>query len=84
MTETPERAHQQGRRKVAHLGVLSCCVLRPTSGGYPALDSQKKSFWLLFTLLGIGAFFLPFWWGVAETFVAVFVSWWVIYCSGLF
>jgi hypothetical protein len=48
------------------------------------LDSQKKSFWLLFTLLSLGAFFLPFWWGVTETFVAAIASWWVIYCSGLF
>ena len=48
------------------------------------LDSQKKSFWLLFTILSLGAFFLPFWWGVAETFAAVFVSWWVIYRSGIF
>jgi len=48
------------------------------------LDSQKKSFWLLFTLLSIGAFFVPFWWGVVETFASVFVSWWVVYRSGLF
>jgi len=48
------------------------------------LDSQKKSFWLLFALLSCVGFFLPFWWGVAETFVAVFVSWWVIYRTDLF
>jgi hypothetical protein len=50
----------------------------------PLLDSQKKSFWLLFTLLSLGAFFLPFWWGVGETFAAVVASWWVIYRSGIF
>jgi hypothetical protein len=49
-----------------------------------ALDSQKKSFWLLFTLLGLGAFFLSFWWGVAETFAALVASWWIIYRSGIF
>ncbi len=48
------------------------------------LDSQKKSFWLLFTVLSCGAFFMPFWWGVGETFASVFVSWWVIYRSGIF
>jgi len=48
------------------------------------LDTQKKSFWILFTLLGCGAFFLPLGWGVAETFAALFVSWWIIYRTGLF
>jgi hypothetical protein len=48
------------------------------------LDSQKKSFWALFALLSLPAFFLPFWRGVGETFVAVFVSWWVIYRSGIY
>jgi len=48
------------------------------------LDSQRKSFWLLFTLLSLGAFFLPFWWGVGETFASLVVSWWVIYRSGIY
>lgn len=48
------------------------------------LGSQRKSFWLLFTLLSVGAFFLPLWWGVAETFAALVVSWWVIYRSGIY
>jgi hypothetical protein len=48
------------------------------------VDSQRKSFWLLFGLLSFGAFFLSFWWGVAETFAALFASWWIIYRSGLF
>jgi hypothetical protein len=64
--------------------VLYATCQPPFSGDYRLLDSQKKSFWLLFTLLSLGAFFLPFWWGVAETFAAVFLSWWVIYRSGLF
>jgi hypothetical protein len=45
---------------------------------------RKKSFWLLFTLLGLGAFFLPLWWAVAETVAALIVSWWVIYRSGIY
>ena len=53
-------------------------------GSITYLDDQKKSFWLLFTLLSLGAFFLPLAWGVAETFAALFVSWWVIYRSGIF
>jgi hypothetical protein len=48
------------------------------------LGSQRQSFWLLFTLLSLGAFFLPLWWGVAETFAALVVSWWVIYRSGIY
>jgi hypothetical protein len=48
------------------------------------LDDQKKSFWLLFALLGLGAFFLPLGWGIVETFAALFVSWWIIYRSGIF
>jgi hypothetical protein len=48
------------------------------------LDSQKKSFWLLFALLSLGAFFMPFWWGVAETFASLFISWWLIYRTGIF
>jgi len=48
------------------------------------LDDQKKSFWLLFTLLGLGAFFLPLWCAVAETVAALIVSWWVIYRSGIY
>jgi uncharacterized membrane protein len=48
------------------------------------MDNQRRSFWLLFTLLGLGAFFLPLAWGVAETFLALLVSWWVIYRSGVF
>ncbi len=59
---------------------LSTAVLQD----YRLLDSQKKSFWLLFTILSLGAFFLPFWWGVGETFAAVFAIWWIIYRSGLF
>ena len=49
------------------------------------LGSQRQSFWLfLFTLLSLGAFFLPLWWGVAETFAALVVSWWAIYRSGIY
>jgi len=48
------------------------------------LGSQRKSFWLLFTLLSFGAFFLPLWWGVGETFAALVVSWWIIYRSGIY
>jgi hypothetical protein len=48
------------------------------------LGSQRKSFWLLFAVLGLGAYFLPLWWGVAETIAALVVSWWVIYRSGIY
>jgi len=48
------------------------------------LNTQKKSFWLLFTLLSFGAFFLPLGWGIAETFAALVVSWWIVYRTGIF
>jgi hypothetical protein len=57
---------------------------RQEIGDRPALGTQRKSFWLLFTLLSFGAFFLPLWWGVAETFASLVLSWWVIYRSGIF
>jgi hypothetical protein len=57
-------------------------VLVPTNSSL--VNSQKKSFWVLFTLLSCGAFFLPFGWGIAETLAALVVSWWVIYRTGLY
>jgi uncharacterized membrane protein len=44
---------------------------------------QRKCFWLLLTLLSLGAFFLPLGWGVVETLVAAVVSWWIVYRSGI-
>ena len=44
---------------------------------------QRKCFWLLLTLLSLGAFFVPLGWGVVETLVAAIVSWWVVYRSGI-
>jgi hypothetical protein len=39
------------------------------------MDSKNRQiFWLLFTVLGLGAWFLPFGWGVAETFVSLFAT----------
>lgn len=46
--------------------------------------TQRKCFWLLFTILSLGSFFLPFTWGVVETLGSLLVSWAVIYRSGLF
>lgn len=48
------------------------------------MSTQTKSFWLLFTILGMGAIWLPLGWGIAETFAALVVSWWVIYRTDLF
>jgi hypothetical protein len=44
---------------------------------------QRKCFWLLLTLLSLGAFFLPLGWGVVETLVSAVVSWWIAYRSGI-
>lgn len=43
--------------------------------------TQRKCFWLLFAILSVGAYFLPLWWGVAETLASLVASWWIIYRS---
>jgi hypothetical protein len=48
------------------------------------VTTQTKSFWLLFTILSLGAFWLPLGWGVVETIVSLVVSWWIIYRTDLF
>ena len=50
----------------------------------PALSTQTKSFWVLFTILSFGAFWLPMGWAIAETVAALVVSWWIIYRTDLF
>jgi uncharacterized membrane protein len=47
-------------------------------------STQRKCFWLLLTILSLGAIFLPLGWGVVETLVSMSISWWVIYRSGIF
>jgi len=42
-------------------------------------STKRKVFWLLFTVLSLFAWFLPFVWGVVETLVALFASWWLVY-----
>jgi len=42
-------------------------------------STKRKLFWLLFTVLSLVGWFLPFWWAVLEMFVALFASWWLIY-----
>jgi hypothetical protein len=43
---------------------------------------ERKMFWIIFTLLSLLGYFLPFGWAVAEMFVALFASWWIVYRSG--
>lgn len=38
---------------------------------------------MIFTLLSLGGYFLPFGWAIAEIFLALWVSWWIVYRSGL-
>jgi hypothetical protein len=46
---------------------------------------QRKIFWITFVLLGLLAdIALPFWWALAATAPAAFVSWWVAYRSDWF
>jgi hypothetical protein len=49
-----------------------------------AVSTQTKSFWVLFTILSLGAVWLPLGWGILETILALGVSWWVIYRTDLF
>jgi hypothetical protein len=46
-------------------------------------STNRKIFWILFTLLSLLGYFLPFGWAVVEMFVALFASWWIVYRSGL-
>jgi hypothetical protein len=54
------------------------------TGRTTTLSTQTKSFWVLFTILSIAAVWLPMGWAILETFVALIVSWWVIYHTDLF
>jgi hypothetical protein len=45
-------------------------------------STNRKIFWVLFTILSLFGYFLPFGWAVAEMFVALFASWWIVYRSG--
>lgn len=47
--------------------------------GMDSDSTKRKLFWLLFTVLSLVGWFLPFWWAVLEMFVALFASWWLIY-----
>ncbi len=47
-------------------------------------STNRKMFWLLFTIFSLGAWFLPFGWGVAETFLSLIASWWLVYRSDIF
>ncbi len=44
--------------------------------------TQRKMFWLVWAVLGCLAYFLPLGWGIVETIVSLFVSWWIVYRSG--
>ena len=44
-------------------------------------STKRKLFWLLFFILSVGGYFLPFGWAVLEMFVALGASWWLVYRS---
>jgi hypothetical protein len=47
------------------------------------MDSvQRKIFWILWFVLSLFGYLLPFGWAVVESFVALFASWWIVYRSG--
>jgi hypothetical protein len=47
-------------------------------------STNRKLFWVLFTVLSVPGWFLPFGWAVVETFVALAASWWFVYRSDFF
>jgi hypothetical protein len=44
---------------------------------------KRKVFWLLFAVLSLFGWYLPFGWAVLENFVALVASWWLVYRSDL-
>ena len=46
--------------------------------------TNRKLFWLIFTVLSLGGWFLPFGWGVVEMFLSLLASWWLVYRSDIF
>ena len=55
---------------------LRSCMIEQALG----TDSTKrKIFWLLFAVLSLGGWFLPWGWSILEMFVALFASWWLVY-----
>ena len=45
---------------------------------------EKKIFWGSFTILGLLADLLPFWWAFFATIPILFASWWIAYRSEWF
>jgi len=46
-------------------------------------STNRKIFWMLFAVLSLIGWFLPLGWSILEMFLALFVSWWVVYRSGM-
>jgi len=46
-------------------------------------STNRKIFWMLWTILSLVGYFMPIGWAIAEMFVAMWVSWWIVYRSGL-
>jgi hypothetical protein len=44
---------------------------------------EKKIFWIVWFVLSLAAYWMPLIWGVVWTIVTMFVSWWIVYRSGL-
>jgi hypothetical protein len=45
------------------------------------MNSDRKIFWILCTILSLGGYFLPLGWAIAEMFLSIIVSWWIVYRS---
>ena len=38
-------------------------------------STNRKIFWILFSVLSLGGYFLPFVWAIVEMFLALWLSW---------
>jgi len=47
-------------------------------------STNRKLFWLLYSVLSFVGWFLPFGWGAVEMCLPLLVSWWLVYRSGIF
>jgi hypothetical protein len=44
---------------------------------------ERKMLYGLWFVLGLAAYWMPLLWGIVWSIVSLFVSWWIVYRSGL-
>jgi hypothetical protein len=59
-------------------------LMGPLPHGFKIEYVERKIFWMVFTVLGLFAYFLPLWWALAATIPIGILSWWIAYWSEWF